>query len=82
MQIVRPPRRRIPKHLAQGGQLATGGTAIRLVTRRWVVERTFAWMGKYRRLSKDHEYLAVASENVIYPAANMILLHRLTGRPP
>ncbi|XVQ11364.1 transposase [Spirillospora sp. CA-255316] len=53
-----------------------------MVPRRWVVERTSAWLGKYRRLSKDYEYLIDTSENVTYLAMSMILLHRLTGRPP
>ncbi|MWK37161.1 transposase [Actinomadura sp. J1-007] len=52
-----------------------------LVQRRWMIERTFAWLGKYRRLSKDYEYLAATSENVIYLAMSMILLHRITGAP-
>lgn len=33
-----------------------------LLPRRWVVERTFAWFGKSRRLSKDYEYLEESSE--------------------
>ncbi len=33
--------------------------------RRWVVERTFAWLGKQRRLSKDYEYRTTTSENLI-----------------
>lgn len=34
--------------------------------RRWVVERTFAWLGKYRRLSKDYERDMTSSEGFIY----------------
>src|ERR687896_55558 len=30
--------------------------------RRWVVERSFAWLGRFRRLSRDHEYLTATSE--------------------
>jgi transposase len=48
-----------------------------VVPRRWVVERTFAWLGKYRRLSKDYEYRIGTSENTIYLAMIMVLLHRL-----
>ena len=47
-----------------------------------MIERTSAWLGKYRRLSKNYEYLTATSENVIYLAMSMILLHRLTGQPP
>ncbi|MFJ1561373.1 transposase [Streptomyces mirabilis] len=48
-----------------------------VVQRRWVVERTFAWLGRCRRLSKDYEYFRVNSENVIYLAMAMLLLRRL-----
>jgi putative transposase len=48
------------------------------VPRRWVVERTFAWLGRYRRLSKDYEYLTTTSEQVIYLAMTRLLLRRLT----
>ncbi|WP_217575206.1 IS5 family transposase [Streptomyces sp. GbtcB7] len=52
-----------------------------VVQRRWVVERTFAWLGRCRRLSKDYEYLRVNSENVIYLAMAMLLLRRLARTP-
>lgn len=45
--------------------------------RRWVVERTFAWIGRYRRLSKDFEVLAETSENMIYACMVHFLLRRL-----
>jgi transposase len=47
-----------------------------VVPRRWVIERSFAWLGRYRRLSKDYEYLAASQENAIYFATIMLLLHR------
>jgi putative transposase len=46
--------------------------------RRWVVERSFAWLGRYRRLSRDYEYLTATSEAVIQLAMIQLLLHRLT----
>lgn len=46
--------------------------------RRWVVERTFSWFGKYRRLSKDYEQDVVSSEGFIYLASIRTLLKRLT----
>jgi putative transposase len=33
----------------------------KVLPRRWVVERTFGWLGRYRRLSKDYEYLTETS---------------------
>jgi putative transposase len=47
------------------------------VPRRWVVERTFAWLGRYRRLSKDYETLTVNSETMIYLAMINLMAHRL-----
>jgi transposase len=51
-----------------------------VVPRRWVVERTFAWLGRFRRLSKNYEYLPATSEAVIYLTMTRMLLRRL-ARP-
>jgi putative transposase len=48
-----------------------------VLPRRWVVERTFAWLGKYRRLSKDYEYLTETSEAMIYAAMIHLMVRRL-----
>ncbi len=54
--------------------------AFAVVPRRWVVERTFAWLGRFRRLSKDYEFLPTTSEAVIYLAMSHVLVRRL-ARP-
>ena len=51
-----------------------------VVPRRWVVERTFAWLGRFRRLSKDYEYLTATSEAVIYLAVIQLLTRRLASK--
>jgi len=48
-----------------------------VIPRRWVVERTFAWLGNYRRLSKDYEYWVYASDAMIYAAMVHIMVRRL-----
>lgn len=47
-----------------------------VLPRRWVVERTFAWIGRYRRMSKDYEYLAKTSETMIYLSMTKTMLTR------
>jgi putative transposase len=46
----------------------------RVLPRRWVVERTFAWLGQARRLSKDYERLPATSETMIYAAMSRLML--------
>lgn len=48
-----------------------------VLPQRWIVERTFGWLGRYRRLSKDYEFFAQTSENVIFLAMINLMLHRL-----
>ena len=48
-----------------------------ILPKRWIVERTFAWFNKYRRLSKDYEYLTDTSENMLYIAMIHIMCRRL-----
>jgi putative transposase len=55
--------------------------AFTVLPRRWVVERSFAWLGRYRRLSKDYEYLTASSEALIYAAMSRFMLRRLTQQP-
>ena len=51
-----------------------------LLPRRWVVERTFAWLGNYRRLSKDYEYSVYSSEAMIYAAMTHLMVRRLARK--
>jgi putative transposase len=51
----------------------------RHLPRRWVVERTFAWMGRYRRMSKDYEYLTSSSECMVCLTMIRLLVRRLAG---
>ena len=49
----------------------------RHLPRRWVVERTIAWIGRNRRMSKDYEYLTATSESFVYLAMSRVMLRRL-----
>jgi putative transposase len=52
-----------------------------VLPKRWIVERTFAWFGRYRRLSKDYETLTESSEAVIYLAMMHLMIRRLRPCP-
>jgi putative transposase len=52
-------------------------TGFAVLPKRWIVERTFAWFGRYRRLSKDYETLTESSEAAIYLAMTHLMLRRL-----
>ena len=48
-----------------------------VLPRRWVVERTLAWLGRRRRLSKDYEALPGTTESWVYIAMTHLMLRRL-----
>jgi putative transposase len=62
LEIVRRPR---------------GQTSFTVLPRRWVSERTFGWLSRSRRLSKDYDYLPAPSEGMIYVAMIRLMLKRL-----
>ena len=65
------------------------GWQLRIVKRRqrafkitgltWIVERSFAWLGRNRRLSKDYEYRVQTSETLIDIATTRLILNRLAS---
>ena len=55
---------------------ATAGPGFRVHPRRWVVERTFAWLVRYRRLAVDYEYDIRTSEAMI----RIAMIHLMTRR--
>ena len=61
------------------GNTAPGQVGFVVHARRWVVERTFAWLGRYRRLSKDYEDLPESSEAWIYAASIHLMVRRLAA---
>ena len=75
LQVVHRPRRwfRVPAD-QDPPPMPTG---FQVLPRRWVVERTFAWLGRSRRLSKDYEELPATEEAWIYLAMSMLMLARL-----
>ena len=48
-----------------------------VLPKRWIVERTFGWIGRYRRMSKDYEMLVPSSEAMILIVMINVMVHRL-----
>jgi putative transposase len=53
-----------------------GSTGFVLLPRRWVVERTLGWLGRWRRLSKSYEELPEVEEAMVKLAMIRLMLHR------
>jgi len=51
-----------------------GAVGFEVIPKRWIVERTFGWLGRYRRLAKDYETNPQTSETWIYIA----MIHRMS----
>ncbi|MBW3634697.1 MAG: transposase, partial [Chloroflexi bacterium] len=75
VEVVKRPPRWI--WLPEGAEPPPMPAGLQVLTRRWVVERTFAWLGRYRRVSKDDEVLPATEEAWIYLATTNLLVRRL-----
>lgn len=75
VEVVKRPQRWV--WLPEGAEPPQMPTGFQVLKRRWVVERTFAWLGRYRRLSKDYEVLPASEEAWIYLATTNLLVRRL-----
>jgi putative transposase len=53
-----------------------------VIPKRWIVERTFGWFNRYRRLSKDYEYLPQNSEAMIRVTMIHVMVRRLARIAP
>ena len=71
------PRHRIRLEIIKRSDQAKGFV---LLPKRGVVERTFGWFGKYRRLSKDYEYLTASSDAVIDVAMIHLMVRRIEAK--
>jgi len=60
-------------------RVAPAPRGFQVMPRRWVVERTLAWLCRYRRLSKDYEGTTASAAAWIWIAMSRLLLHRFDG---
>src|SRR5918998_397333 len=89
-EVVRKPRKPLPKEVAKrwAQEWAKEGKEVdwqtlmpprgfRVLPRRWVVERTFAWICHNRRMAKDYERLCATGEAFVYAAMTRLMVRRL-----
>jgi putative transposase len=57
----------------------SGVSDFSVLPKRWIVERTFGWLSRNRRMSKDYERKVQTSETLIELAASRLVLRRLAG---
>jgi putative transposase len=90
VEVVRKPNKPVPEKVAElwAAEWAKEGKAVdwqklmppkgfRVLPRRWVVERTFAWISHNRRMAKDYERLCATGEAFIYVAMTRLMARRL-----
>jgi putative transposase len=78
LQVVYPAFRQLRR--CAPGLAADLGDApgFRAIPKRWIVERTFSWIGRQRRMGEDYERLTTTTETLIYLVGIRLLLARLT----
>ena len=90
VEVVHKPPKPVPEETARiwAEEWAKEGETIdwqrlmpprgfRVLPRRWVVERTFSWLGQNRRMSKDYERLCASAEAFVYAAMIRLMARRL-----
>jgi putative transposase len=90
VEVVRKPRKPVPEEVAKvwAREWAKEGKVVdwqrlmpprgfQLLPRRWVVERTFAWISHNRRMAKDYERLCATGEAFVYAAMTRLMVRRL-----
>jgi putative transposase len=90
VEVVRKPPRPVPEEVAKrwAREWAKEGKEVDwqglmpprgyvTLPRRWVVERTFSWLGQNRRMSKDYERLCASAEAFVYAAMIRLMVRRL-----
>ena len=75
-QLVRWTRQQLRRKL-EIVKRSDDATGFAVIPKRWIVERTFAWLGRYRRLSKDYEVRTDNSEAFILIAMINLMSKRL-----
>lgn len=79
LEIVRRSDDRSPEMWVAPGEAPTPrSSGFKLIKWRWIVERTFGWLGRCRRLSKDYEQRTDVSETWIHVGMSRLMLRRLT----
>ena len=90
VEVVRKPKKPVPEKVAKvwAEEWAKEGKKVdwqrlmppkgfRVLPRRWVVERTFAWISHNRRMAKDYERLCATGEAFVYAAMTRLMVRRL-----
>ena len=90
VEVLRKPKKPVPEKVAKvwaeerakEGRKADWQTLMPprgyvTLPRRWVVERTFSWLGQNRRMSKDYERLCASAEAFVYAAMIRLMVRRL-----
>jgi putative transposase len=90
VEVVRKPPKPVPEEVARiwAREWAKEGKKLDwqrfmpprgyvALPRRWVVERTFSWLGQNRRMSKDYERLCATGEAFVYAAMIRLMVRRL-----
>ena len=90
VEVVRKPRKPLPEEVAKrwAEEWAKEGKKVdwqklmpprgfRVLPRRWVVERTFAWISHNRRMAKDYERLCATGEALVFAAMTRLMVRRL-----